>query len=111
MLVSEGNRKNFDGQFDLNIMGVGGVAEGPIGEKISYLISARRSYLDYVIKMFNIGTSVAPEYGDIQGKIVYDLSPEHKLSVVALSGDDHNNPDLKAAHVASPNKSRVQHER
>ena len=93
----EGNRNNFDGQFDLNIMGFGGVAEGPIGGKGSYLLSARRSYLDYVVKMFNIGTSVAPEYGDIQGKIVYNLSPEHKLSIVALSGDDHNNPTRNTA--------------
>jgi len=93
----EGNRKNFDGQLDLNIAGFGGVAEGPLGEHGSYVLSARRSYLEFVMKMFDVGTSVAPTYGDVQGKIVYDLSPRHKLSVVGLYGDDHNNPDLKAA--------------
>jgi hypothetical protein len=93
----EGNRNNFDGQLDLNIAGFGGVAEGPLGEDGSYLISARRSYLEYVIKMFDVGTSVVPSYGDVQGKVVYDLSQNHKLSVVGLYGDDHNDPDLKSA--------------
>lgn len=95
--LREGNRKEFDGQFDLSIMGFGGVVEGPLGEQGSYLLSVRRSYLDYVIKMFNIGTTVAPSYGDLQGKIAYDVSPNHKLSLVTLNGDDHNNPDRTAA--------------
>jgi outer membrane receptor for ferrienterochelin and colicin len=93
----EGNRKEFDGQLDLNIAGFGGVAEGPIGEHGSYLLSARRSYLEYVMKMFDVGTTVAPTYGDVQGKFVFDLSSNHKLSIAGLYGDDHNNPDLKAA--------------
>jgi outer membrane receptor for ferrienterochelin and colicin len=93
----EGNRKEFDAQLDLNIAGFGGVAEGPLGERGSYVLSARRSYLEYVMKWFDVGTSAAPTYGDVQGKIVYDLSTQHKVSIVALYGDDHNTPDLQAA--------------
>ncbi|MBP6672411.1 MAG: TonB-dependent receptor, partial [Bacteroidetes bacterium] len=52
---------------------------------------------DYVVKMFDIGTTAAPKYGDVQAKIVYDLSPQHKLSLVFLGGDDHNNPDRTVA--------------
>jgi outer membrane receptor for ferrienterochelin and colicin len=99
--LREGNRKNFDGQFDLSIAGFGGVAEGPLGDRGSYLLSVRRSYLDYVVKMFDIGTSVAPSYGDVQGKIVYDLSPEHQISLITLNGDDHNNPTRTVAEENS----------
>lgn len=88
----EGNRNNFDGQLDLSIMGFGGVAEGPIGKNGSYLFSLRRSYLNYLVKLFDVGTTAAPSYGDLQGKIVYDLSPKHRLSLITLNGDDHNNP-------------------
>ncbi|MFA6469148.1 MAG: TonB-dependent receptor, partial [Bacteroidota bacterium] len=95
--LREGNRRNFDGQFDLNIAGFGGVAEGPVGENGSYLFSVRRSYLDYVIKMFDIGTSVVPRYGDLQGKLSFDLSPTHKISFITLNGDDHNNPSRTVA--------------
>lgn len=93
----EGNRREFDGQLDLNIAGFGGVAEGPLGDRGSYLLSVRRSYLDLVMSMFDVGTTVAPNYGDVQGKVVLDLSPSHTLSVVGLFGDDHNAPDLEAA--------------
>ncbi|MHB1051244.1 MAG: TonB-dependent receptor [Bacteroidota bacterium] len=93
----EGNRKEFDAQLDLNIAGFGGVAEGPIGENGSYLVSARRSYLEYAIKIFDVGTSAVPSYGDLQGKITYRLSPNHSLSVLGIYGDDHNDPDLEAA--------------
>lgn len=93
----EGNRREFDAQLDLNIAGFGGVAEGPIGENGSYLVSARRSYLEYAIKIFDVGTSAVPSYGDLQGKIAYRLSPNHSLSVIGIYGDDHNDPDLDAA--------------
>jgi outer membrane receptor for ferrienterochelin and colicin len=95
--LREGNRNNFDGQFDFNIAGFGGTAEGPLGEHGSYLFSVRRSYLDVLVDMIDIGTTVAPRYGDAQTKIVYDLSPEHQLSLVTLHGDDHNNPSRTVA--------------
>ncbi len=97
MSMREGNRENFEGQLDLNVMGFGGVVEGPLDEHGSFLLSVRRSYLEYLVKMFDIGTTAAPQYGDVQGKIVYDLSPHHKLSLVFLGGDDHNNPDRTVA--------------
>ncbi|MFZ4621346.1 MAG: TonB-dependent receptor [Bacteroidota bacterium] len=97
MSMREGNRENFEGQLDLNVMGFGGVVEGPLSEHGSFLVSVRRSYLDYVVKMFDIGTTVAPKYGDVQAKIVYDVSPQHKLSLVFLGGDDHNDPDRTVA--------------
>lgn len=93
----EGNRNGFDAQLDLNIAGFGGVAEGPLGERGSYVLSAQRSYLEYALKMFDVGTTVTPSYGDVQGKIVYTVSSDHTISIVGLYGDDHNNPDLKAA--------------
>jgi hypothetical protein len=94
----EGNRDEYDGQLDLNFAGFGGNIEGPLFDrKGSFLLSARRSYLDLLINAADIGTSVAPRYGDIQGKIVFDLSPRHRLTGLGIFGDDHNNPDKKAA--------------
>jgi hypothetical protein len=90
----EGNRNEFDGQLDLNFAGFGGVFEGPLfNQKGSWLFSARRSYLDYLVDVFDVGSSVAPIYGDYQWKVVYDLNPFHKIMVVGLWGDDFNNPD------------------
>jgi hypothetical protein len=93
----EGNKKEFDGQLDFNFSGVGGVAEGPLGSKGSWLASVRKSYLDLLVKTIDVGSTVAPNYGDYQGKVVYNLSPKHKLSLLALWGYDHNDPDHETA--------------
>ncbi|MCB9056930.1 MAG: TonB-dependent receptor [Calditrichae bacterium] len=94
----EGNRERYDAQLDFNFAGFGGVFEGPLlNENSSFMISLRRSYLDLLIKAADIGTSVAPRYGDYQGKFVFDISPQHKLTFLGIFGDDHNNPDREAA--------------
>lgn len=97
LTLRDGNREQFDAQFDLGIMGFGGAAEGPIGENGSFIVSVRRSYLDYLVSMFDIGTTVAPRYGDVQGKISYDLSAKHRLSLLFIGGDDQNNPSRAVA--------------
>ncbi|HSG99203.1 MAG TPA: TonB-dependent receptor, partial [candidate division Zixibacteria bacterium] len=82
----EGTRDGFDGQLDLNFAGFGAAGEGPIGTKGSYLVSARRSYLDLLVDAVGIG--VAPRYSDYQGKAVYDLSPAHRLSLIGVGSTD-----------------------
>ncbi len=90
----EGNRSDFDAQLDLNFAGFGGVAEGPLFKNNGcWLLSARRSYLDFVVDAFKVGSTIAPIYGDIQGKLVYDLNQNHKLMLLGIFADDHNDPD------------------
>jgi hypothetical protein len=90
----EGNRSDFDAQLDLNFAGFGGGAEGPLFKNNGcWLLSARRSYLDFVVDAFKVGSTIAPIYGDIQGKLVYDLNQNHKLMLLGIFADDHNDPD------------------
>lgn len=93
----EGERERILGQADLNFAGFGGLLEGPLGANGSWMLSARRSYLDLLASAIDIGTSVAPWYGDAALKVSYEFSPAHRLSVMGLWCDDHNNPDLEAA--------------
>ncbi|MBN2355353.1 TonB-dependent receptor [candidate division KSB1 bacterium] len=93
----EGDREQWNGQLDLNFAGFGGVAEGPLGQKGSWMLSARRSYLDLLVQTIDVGSTVAPRYGDYQGKIVYRLNRKNKVSLLMLWGDDHNHPDHKTA--------------
>ena len=44
----DGNRDELDGQLDLNFSGIGLIVEGPAGRG-SWLLNARRSYLDFII--------------------------------------------------------------
>jgi hypothetical protein len=87
--LREGNRDEFNGQIDLSLAGIGTVLEGPIGDrKGSWLISARRSYVDIIAGFMDFG--VAPKYGDFQGKVVYDIDKENFLSVIEVFGLDLN---------------------
>ncbi len=84
----EGNRDEFDGQLDMAFAGFGITGEGPIANgKGSWLLSVRRSFLDLLVDA--IGTGVAPEYSDYQGKLVYDPSPSDKLTLLGVMGIDY----------------------
>jgi len=83
----EGDRDQFDAQLEMGLAGLGAVAEGPIARKKgSWMLSIRRSYLDLLVDA--IGTGVAPRYSDYQGKVVYNLSPRHKVEVLGVAGVD-----------------------
>jgi len=98
LYLREGNRSEFDGQVDLNFAGFGGVIEGPWANgKGSLLLSLRRSYLDWLVQIIDMGTSIAPRYGDAQGKAVFDLHPNHQLAALFVVSDEHNSPDRRTA--------------
>ncbi len=94
----EGSREKITGQLDLNFSGLGGIIEGPLfNKKGAFLFSAKRSYLDFLIKTIDMGTSVSPQYEDYQGKLTIDLNPQNKLTILGIFAKDYNNPDRKAA--------------
>ncbi|MBN1466506.1 TonB-dependent receptor, partial [candidate division KSB1 bacterium] len=94
----EGSRERLAGQVDLNWAGFGFVGEGPLArQKGAWLFSARKSYLDMVVRAIDVGNSIAPRYGDYQGKIVYDINQNHKLSLLAVWSEDANRADKQTA--------------
>ncbi len=84
----EGNRDELDGEIGIHFAGFEIAAEGPTpGKRGSWMFSARRSFLDLLVKA--IGTGVAPKYSDYQGKITYDISPTNKITLLGIYGIDH----------------------
>ncbi len=84
----EGNREEFDGQAALSFAGAELTAEGPLNHgKGSWLVSARRSYLDLLVEIADFGA--APKYSDYHAKFVYDFSPAHRLSFTGIGGVDY----------------------
>jgi len=85
----EGDRDRFNGQLDLGLAGFGGVAEGPMfNQKGSWLVAARRSYLDLIVGAIGETNSAVPQYSDVQFKGVYDPSPDHRLTLIGITGLD-----------------------
>jgi hypothetical protein len=60
--------------------------EGPLGNRGSFLFSARRSYLDAIMKL--VGMSFVPEYWDVLGKADYQLDASNSLSLLGIAAID-----------------------
>ncbi len=68
----EGAKDKFRPQLNLSMQGFGGVVEGPISDKGSYMFSASKSYLELILNENETGGAL-PSYGDAQAKVVYNL--------------------------------------
>ena len=82
----EGSKKKFYSDINLSIAGFGGIFEGPLSEKGSYLFSVRRSYLELIKNSIRL-TSV-PNYWDFNLKADYEISPKDKITLIGLLGLD-----------------------
>jgi hypothetical protein len=88
----EGNRERLRGRFNVLYGGVGGMLEGPLDKRTggdhkgSWIVSARRSFLDLVTK--DVGIGGVPVLTTYNGKASYDLSPRDRIWFVNLTGLD-----------------------
>jgi carboxypeptidase family protein/TonB-dependent receptor-like protein len=62
------------------------VGEGPLGRRGDWLASLRKSYLQYVIRRVSDDPSLAFGFLDGEGKVGYDLSRSHHLSLMLMDG-------------------------
>lgn len=83
----EGARDKVRGRATVGFAGAGGILEGPINEgRGSWVVSARRSFLDLFTN--DIGIGGVPVNYSINAKVVYDVSPRDRVWVANLSGWD-----------------------
>jgi outer membrane receptor for ferrienterochelin and colicin len=86
--LKEGNTERFSGKINLSGTGFGANFDGPLPfkNKSSWLISARRSYLDLI---FNAsGFSFVPEYTDFQANIHFHINSKNFLSFSSIGAID-----------------------
>lgn len=89
--LRDGNREEHKGDLNLSMSGFGVILEGPFSSKGSYLISARRSYLDIIAKLNATGVkniSVIPNYYNFQSKINFNLNEQNSFSLIGIGGID-----------------------
>jgi hypothetical protein len=80
--LREGTRETLAGEVNLSATGFGAIAEGPLGHNGSFLLSARRSYLDLLFKA--AGFSFIPAYWDFQLKATQDLDPANRITFLGI---------------------------
>ncbi len=83
----DGDREAFHGRANVLFGGAGGMLEGPIKKgKGSWVVSARRSFLDLFTKDTGIGG--VPVLSTFNAKASYDLGPRDRIWMVNLTGVD-----------------------
>jgi len=93
----EGDKNQFFPQFNFSMMGFGFSAEGPIVQnKISFMAAVNKSYTDLILSSVNADGAV-PNYSDFQGKLVWDINKNHKISVIDIFASDKVDLERKKA--------------
>ena len=88
--AKEGNREEFGANFGIDLINAHALFEGPISRKGSWLLSARRGYVDIILALMDADEELKPQYADLYGKITYNLTTHDTLTLNALYAWDKN---------------------
>ncbi len=82
----EGSREKIRKRATVGFAGAGGIVEGPLTPKGSWIVSARRSFLDLFTD--DIGFGGVPVNNSFNSKALYDLNSRNRVWVVNITGFD-----------------------
>lgn len=82
----DGNPDRFQGNLRLSATELAATAEGPLGSKTSYLVSARRSYLQFLFEIIDL--PIRPNYWDFQYKITHKIDDKTTLTALGVGAID-----------------------
>ncbi len=85
-----GNRDRFSMNLGIDLINAHALLEGPLSDKGSWLVSARRGYVDLILALMNADEDLRPQYADLYSKVAYDLTDKDKLTLNALYAWDDN---------------------
>jgi hypothetical protein len=80
------------GVLNVSLLGADALIEGPINDKQSFYFAVKRSYIDLLLDTVEDEDSgiviSVPRYWDYQGKFIWNLNPDHQLSLHATGAAD-----------------------
>ena len=82
----EGNPDKMRGTFTLGSSDAGFTLDGPVGDKTSYILSIRHSYLQFLFEA--IGLPFLPTYTDYQMKLKHKFNDKNHLTVFQIGAFD-----------------------
>ena len=95
----DGRADRLGGTAMLSATDVGATLEGPLSKKTTFLISARRSYLQFLFKALEL--PFLPTYNDFQVKVKYKIDQKHELTFIGLGAIDQFTLNLEANETES----------
>ncbi len=100
----DGNEERLRTNFTLAATDIGLTFDGPIGDKTTFIFSARRSYLQFLFGI--IGLPFLPTFNDSQLKVKHRFNKKNEISIIGLgaydtfrlnesAAEDEEDPDLR----------------
>jgi hypothetical protein len=83
----EGNPERLSGNVRLSGTEFATTLEGPAGDKTNFLVSARKSYLDFLFEILDL--PIRPSYWDFQYKVTHKFNSKTTLNAIGLGAIDH----------------------
>ncbi len=97
--LREGRDDRLGGSFTVGSSDFNLTLEGPIGEKTTFLASARQSYLQFLFDA--IGLPFLPTYNDFQVKVKHQIDQRNELTFIGLGAIDQFELNLDANETES----------
>ncbi|MDQ3069850.1 MAG: TonB-dependent receptor [Acidobacteriota bacterium] len=87
-VMREGSRERTQTRVSVSGTDASIVAEGPIGARKagSWLVSARKSYLDFLLRKITDEDDFGFSFADTQAKAAYDVAPAHRIDLTVVAG-------------------------
>lgn len=82
----QGNPEKIAGNARLSFTEAVATLEGPLGKKSNFLLSGRKSYLDYLFKLIDL--PIRPNFYDFQYKLTHQLNSKTTLTALGLGAID-----------------------
>ena len=82
--------EQFSANFGIDLINATATFEGPLSEKGSWLLSARRGYIDLILALMDIDEDYKPQYADVYGKFTYQPTQADTVTLNGLYGWDKN---------------------
>ncbi|MGM0650011.1 MAG: TonB-dependent receptor plug domain-containing protein, partial [Bacteroidota bacterium] len=88
----EGNKEKLKFRGTLGASEVALTADGPISDNTTFIVSVRRSYLQFLFKA--LGLPFLPTFNDYQMKVKSQIDDKNQLTLISLGALDQNRLDL-----------------
>ncbi len=92
--MRDGRDDRLGGNFMVGATDIGLTLEGPIGDRTTFLLSARRSYLQFLFRALDL--PFLPTYNDFQAKVKFKIDNKNELTFIGLGAIDEFSLNLDA---------------
>lgn len=82
----EGNPEKLSGNVRLSGSEFAAMLEGPMGKNTTYMVSARRSYLQFLFNLLDL--PIRPDYWDFQYKVHHKIDKKTELTFIGVGAID-----------------------